>query len=378
MSSRTVSQVFCVSTVFVAVLTLASGATAQAATPKAPKMQVSPTILEIDAKAGETVTRPITVTAVGPTPFGVTFVHADFGFEDSSYHLTLIEDKAPETTAFSTRDWFSIPKPFYRVLGGKTVTVPLRIKIPDNTPGGTYLGAALLQMMAPDNVEGSQVRTVPRTGPLVFVSVDGGDPPKPKIAKFKLPRIIGTGPISPDIVITNQGDEWFAFDGTVKLKRDGKDESVTIRRQFVVPGQPRALRISPDDRGAGGKPKLGTKNMGFGRHKVTLRLRIDPTGTTITTSRTVWVIPTWVRVLALLLVTLAAAGIVLLVRRLRGRRIDAAASEERVPEELQPELEPEIEELDVHEDYVEEYDEEDDADDATVFENEYSDEESLS
>lgn len=260
------------------------------------------------------------MTASGDEPITVELVHADFGFGDD-YQVVLINDDAPETTAFSTRNWFSLRKPRYRIPAGATRDLPLRISVPDNTPGGTYLGAALLRVVPPDDVTGaSQIQAVAQIGPLVFIAVEGGDPPKPKIDEFSVDRRTTSGPIMPDIVIGNDGDEFFTVEGTVKLTGPGKDSAAVIRRQYVVPDEPRSLQASAAG-GAGdsGPIKLGSSKLGFGKYTVTTRLRVEPTGTTLVAHRTVWVIPIWTRLLGLGLLVVALILVALIVRRVVAR-----------------------------------------------------------
>jgi hypothetical protein len=286
------------------------------------ELTVSPTILQLDAEAGELLTQPITVAAGEDEPITVELVHADFGFDDSNYQVTLIRDDAPETTSFSTRDWFSLPKQQYRIPAGRSLQLPLAIHVPENTPGGTYLGAALIRVVPSDAKPGaSQVQAVPETGPLLFIAVEGGDPPKPAIRKFDVPGWVKGGPIRPDIVVENRGDEFFTYEGTVELHGPGADSKVEVTRQFVVPGQPRRVATSANDKGRAGHPVLArTQDLKFGRYEVVTRLRIEPTGTTLVSRRTVWVIPTWVWMAGILLALVFAASAALVARWVIERR----------------------------------------------------------
>ena len=300
------------------------------------ELSVSPTIVEIDATAGETRLQQISVQAGEDEPIVVELVHADFGFDDSSYQVTLIRDDAPSTTSFSTRGWFTLPKRQYRIAKGRTVQLPLSIKVPPNVPAGTYLGAALIRVVPADAAPGaSQVQAVPETGPLIFISVEGGDPPKPAVKRFTLPKWVKEGPIAPQIVVENVGDEFFTYEGTLSLKGPGKDAKVDVSRQFVVPGQPRRLATSADEKGRAGHPTLGTRELGFGKYTVEARLRIEPTGKTLVSRRTIWVIPTWVFTLAAIAALVFAICAALLIRWILERRrlapflAEAAAELER-------------------------------------------------
>lgn len=282
------------------------------------ELTVSPLIMELEAEAGEVLTETITATASGDDPIVVELVHADFGF-GPDYSPVLISDDAEETTAFSTRGWFSLPRARYRIPAGRSRELPLRIAVPRNTPGGTYLGAALLRVLPPDAPKrGSQVQAVAQTGPLVFIAVEGGEPPKPRVRDFRVPRLQARGPIRPRVVVDNQGDEFFTLEGTIRLKGPSDEDVVEIRRQFVVPGEPRRLQASSGDEDTG-PPRLGSQDLEFGRYEVTTRLRIEPTGTTLVAKRTVWIIPTWLRAVALLIAIVALGCILVLARWLMAR-----------------------------------------------------------
>ncbi len=285
------------------------------------ELTVSPLIMELEAEAGDVLTETITATASGDEPITVELVHADFGFSGAEYGIVLIRDDAPETTAFSTRDWFSLPQERYRIPAGSSRDLPLRIEVPKNTPGGTYLGAALLRVVPPAITGGgSQVQAVPETGPLLFIAVEGGEPPKAAMKRFDVPGLLTKGPINPKLAIENRGDEFFTFEGTVVLSGPGKDETIKVGRQFVVPGEPRTIRTSADEKGKAGALGLGSKNLKMGRYEVTARLRVEPVGTTLVATRTVWIVPMWVRIAAAVTLLVLLACTLYLARWMSHRR----------------------------------------------------------
>jgi hypothetical protein len=300
------------------------------------RLTVSPLIIELEAAAGDVLTEHVTVTASGDEPITVELVHADFGFGDD-YQVVLIDDSAPETTAFSTRDWFSMPQQRYRIPAGQTRRLPLRIEVPANTPGGTYLGAALMRLVPPDTeLDGSQVRAVAQSGPLVFIAVEGGDPPRPVVNRFDVPRLQRSGPIRPRLEIGNRGDEFFSLEGTVTLRGGGREDEVTVRRQYVVPGEPREIRAAAADGASDeGELRLGSSNLRLGRYVITSRLRMEPTGTTLVSTRTVWIVPTWVWLLGGLLLAVLVTLLVVLVQRIQSRRDDESAELDAADDDLE-------------------------------------------
>lgn len=284
-------------------------------------LRFSPVLLEASAAAGETIEQSFTVTAVD-AGFTVVPVHADFGFDDASYTPQLIEDDAEQTTSFSTRGWFHFDRARYVVPPHGSATISMKITVPANTPGGTYLGAALAQMVPDDAQPGSgSVAVSQRGGPLVFLRVAGGSPPRARVRQFGLPRIALGGPITPSITVENVGDEYFTYTGTVTLRGHGMHDSVQLPRKFVVPGTPRRVLARGRGDGEDVTPRLGRGRLWPGRYELVSRLRIEPTGATIITTRHVWVIPvwTWLAAGAVLFALLSGGG--WLVRRRRGRDV---------------------------------------------------------
>ncbi|MCZ4496572.1 MAG: hypothetical protein JWM25_1155 [Thermoleophilia bacterium] len=294
--------------------------------PAQSKLELAPTRIDVQAKAGEVVIREIQLSARGATPLVVDFFHGDFGFNDASYGVEIIEDTADETTAFSTRGWFSVPKRKITIPAGETVTVPLKITVPDNTPGGTSLGAALFATQPAAVSPGSQINQRSRIGSLVFISVAGGEPPKPKLTRFELPRLQTKGPIRAKIQIDNVGDEWFAYQGSIGIKGTAKSKAIKIGRQVVVPDTPRNVTTTSDKKGTQGRVVVGSKELGFGRHEVVSRLRIEPTGTTLVSTRTVWIVPVWAWTVGILAAIATIIGGILLTRWILQRRAQAQAA----------------------------------------------------
>ncbi len=280
------------------------------------KLQLSPLILDLNASAGDVLDETITVAAPDDA-IDVEIGHADLGFDTDDYAPVLIPDDAKNTTSFSTRGWFSTPKQRYHVPAGATVDIPLTITVPPNTPGGTHMGAALVRTIpGGDDTGGAVVHTVAQATTLVFVAVDGGDPPKPRIKEFDVPSRASGGPIRTTLVVENEGDEYFSVSGTVRFTGRGVDESVALRDdQRVVPGQPRQLQVADDDAGDDpGEIELG-RHLKFGRYTITARLKIDPTGTTLIAKRHIWIVPTWVWFVGAALVVGLLALIAWLLRR---------------------------------------------------------------
>jgi hypothetical protein len=268
------------------------------------QLQVSPTKTMLQAEAGATVTANITITAP-KSGIDVSYQHADFGFNDK-YEVVLIPDIAEETTSFSTRRWFTAKPSSFALKGSSTRTIPVRIKVPKNTPSGTYMGAAIFMISPSDKAAGGQIQANVSVASLIFVSVAGGDPPKAKIRRFDVPRLVTRGTFTPDLILDNVGTLGFTADGSLHVDKLEPTARQTYAPQYVQPHKPRTLHVQ------GSKKRIAqvdTRKLGIGKHTVTLRLRIDPTNATLVVHKTFWVIPMWIRIVAgLLLLTLILGG----------------------------------------------------------------------
>jgi hypothetical protein len=281
-------------------------------------VSAAPSRIDVATAAGSSVSKQITLSNPFRLAQTYTFAHADLGYETRTYATRTIADSEPETTSFSTRGWFRFTPKFVRLSPSATRNVTLRITIPANTPGGTYVGAVLVQTVP---TRSGSVGLSVGAGIPVFVVVDGGDPPRPHVQTFDVPRLVNGGPIKARAVVTNRGDAWYNAEGTIRV--DGSDKnSASIASQVVLPNRPRTLLA----KAANTKRErtathftVGPKHLGIGRHTVILRLRIEPTGTILVTKQTVWVVPNWLRAAALAAATVLAA-LLNLVLVLRPRR----------------------------------------------------------
>jgi hypothetical protein len=281
------------------------------------RLTVSPLIIDLRMEPGESTTRTVSVTASGDEPIDVAFQHADFGFNDSRYQVTLIEDTAERTTHFSTRDWFSTPKPRYHVKAGTTMDIPVTIAVPTNATPGTHLGAAFFRTVGTDDDKGAtRILTSARAGPLIFIGLQGGSKPKARLTAFHVPSLLAAGPVRVKVRATNEGSTHYTMEGTVRLKGAPKAKAITIPKRYVLPQQPRSL-LSQDN----GPLVLGDKHLGMGRYEVQIDLSVEPGQQSLTGTRTVWIVPWWIRIVAAIAAAMVIAGLIWGVLWVRDRRL---------------------------------------------------------
>ncbi|MBC7644399.1 MAG: hypothetical protein H7123_04675 [Thermoleophilia bacterium] len=307
---------------------LLSAGAAEPAPAATPQLRIAPLTLDVSLAPGESITRDVTVSAGSAAPLTVAFEHADFGFSPGNYAVQLIEDSAPTTVEFSTREWFSVMPTTFKIPAGKSLTIPLTITAPGNVGPGTHLGAALFRTVpGPRPPGGTQIVTSARTGPLVFVTIRGGSRPKPRIGKLKVPALVTTGPIPVTLSAAVSGDGYVRVSGTVELSGNNMHDKIEVPEKIVVAGSSRTLIP-----GAQVGHKLGGKSLKVGRYTVTSTLIIAPTGRKLTRVEHVWLIPVWLIVAtgtALLLILVSVGvGIRMFVHNRRGLAVALAEVDE--------------------------------------------------
>lgn len=288
---------------------------------------MSPVIIDVRLKPGESAVQLIHITAGSGAPLHLRFEHADFGFDPSTYAVQLIEDSATDTVDFSTREWLSIPEKTVDVAPGRSVDVKLTIAAPDDARPGTHLGAALFRTIPDPNATG-QVITSARSGPLVFVAIDGGSRGKPALKRFDVPGYATHGPIRPEITLANTGSVHYKASGTMTLRGIGVSRRIKLPSKYVFPGLPRRLRPATGD-----SFTLGARSLPPGRYVVTVDMIAKPDNIRIRDSRVVWIIPWWALILAGLALACIAAGSALAWRRIQHRRLEQYLRDEDFEDE---------------------------------------------
>lgn len=289
--------------------------------PAAAEMTVSPLIANLSLKPGESKVVEVTVTSRSGD-LDVEFEHADFGFAKTDYAVQFIEDSASETTPFSTRGWFTTPRRRYHVTSGRRLVVPIRVRAPENALPGLHLGAGFLRSVSPAGGSGSRIRTSFRSGPLVFVTVEGGSDPRPHLDDVRIDKLQTHGPLRPRVIVSSEGSTAIEISGSVKLTGRGRTWRAGFPSRYVVPKLPRTLRQFD-----GKLPELGTTNMPLGRYRLSVQLVSQPGNLEIREHLRIWVIPRWLvavaSIIAALIAAAAAWGAWIALRRYRAYRAAA-------------------------------------------------------
>lgn len=275
-------------------------------------LTISPLIFDLSLRPGQSATREVTVVAAGLDALDIVFEHSDLGFRGDTYEQQFIPDDVEDTTEFSTRDWFSVPRPQFHLKRGGSLIVPLRITAPKNATPGTHLGVAFFRTLPQAGFDpATSVQTSARVGALVFVNVIGGTTPAPRIRNFSSDRLLQDGPINIRLKIGNAGRRFFRMSGDITVSGPSGTDTIPLGSHYIVPGLDREIRD-------GERPlRLDRRHLSAGRYTLRLAVKIDPGGKKLTATIHIWIVPVWLRLLLAALLVGTVAGVAWVAHRVR-------------------------------------------------------------
>jgi hypothetical protein len=298
---------------------LTSPVNAQAANANAAQgIQISPTLVELNAAKGKTYNIALTVTNVTASDLVYTSSLNDFNAADEtgSPHI-ILDSKLPATASIVT--WVAtVPK--FTLTAHKSMVVNAQITIPDNAEPGGHYGVLRFSGAAPE-VESTGVGLSASAGVLILIRVDGTITEKANLASFytsptqngKQGSFFENGPI------------WFVTriqnEGNIHVKPVG---NIEVRDMFGglvanLPVNKDKSNILPNSIRRFDDAKLDKPWM-IGLYTVNLTLGYGTTGQAITNTISFWVIP-YKLILAILFVLVTIVFILKQMIRVYNKRI---------------------------------------------------------
>jgi hypothetical protein len=273
-------------------------------------IQVSPALVELNVKRGETYTinlRAMNVTD-GELLYGISI--EDFVAAGETGAPRIVEDSNLPDTA-SVKTWVSSESEF--TLGArKEKNVDVLVTVPSNAEVGGHYGVIRFSGSTP-NIDTTGVGVTASTGVLLLIRVDGTITEKANLASFftanndgKQSSFFESGPINFAVRVQNTGNVHVKPTGNVEVKDmfgnvvGNVAVNNTTPPSNVLPSSIRRFDV-----------KLDTSWM-FGMYTADLALGYGTTGQAITNTITFWVIP-WKLIM---IVLLAIAVVVFILKRM--------------------------------------------------------------
>lgn len=270
-------------------------------------LEISPTVIDLKADPGQSKTLQIYVRNLTNQTLVIGGEVNDFvaAGEDGQPKF-LLEDS--ESSPYSIKDWVKTLQKV-TLVPSERKSIAVGLEIPKNAgPGGHY--GVVRFTGTPPELEGTGVSLSASVGTLILVNVSGNVSEKAKLAeiytanaKGKKQSLFEYGPISIGLRLQNEGNVHFKPSGTIRVTNmRGKEiASFKLNEQGsnVLPGSIRKYEQNLD------------KKLLFGRYKVQADVVYGSDNTILSASKTFWVIPYKLILIALALVVL----VIFLIRR---------------------------------------------------------------
>lgn len=181
---------------------------AHAQVPAGQGLEISPPLLELSAKPGQTVVANIRIRNITKGELVVNGKVDDFGAKGEEGEPQLLLDEK-EAGPYSLKFW--VPSvPSFRLVSQEVKTAQVQIKIPNNAePGGHY--GVIRFTGTPPELEGTGVSLSASIGALVLLRVPGNLTEKLSVAQFYVSKegtkgsFFESGPLSLTQRIRNEG-----------------------------------------------------------------------------------------------------------------------------------------------------------------------------
>lgn len=266
-------------------------------------LKVSPVRKDIQITQGTGDVVKVFVTNVTKDKISVKPIENDFiaGDENGTPALILDANKYAPTHSLKR---FMVPLTDFTIDPGKTATVSVRINVPRNAQAGGYFGA--IRFAPSDPASGGQVNLSASVASLILLTVPGPVTEKLDLTNFDImqgSKTIGNFSSNGDLRVLvrfeNKGNIQEGPFGKIYVKQGNKvvydhDFNIETPRDMVLPDSARRWEVP-------------LKNIGsFGHYTVGATLTYGKDNRTIEISKSFWVIPWKV-------IILATAGLVVLV-----------------------------------------------------------------
>lgn len=288
-------------------------------------MQISPTLVELNAAKDKTYNIKLTVTNVTASDLVYTTSVDDFNAADETGSPHIILDSTLPPTA-SIKTWVSTDSGF-ALTAHKSRVVTAQIIIPNNAEPGGHYGVLRFSGTAPE-IKSTGVGLSASAGVLILIRVDGAIVEKASLASFYTSSsqkggqssFFENGPVSFITRIKNEGNVHIQPVGNIEV-RDMfgglvKNLPVNKDKSNVLPNSIRRFDEQKLD-----KPWM------FGLYTVNLTLGYGTTGQAITNTISFWVIP-WKIILAALFILATVIYILRRMIKVYNRRIIENAKNE--------------------------------------------------
>lgn len=270
------------------------------------RIQISPMVLDIELKPGETTEAKFKVQNTGNKTFDYQMGVRPFNVVDESYS----QDVSTETKYNYITDWITFSEPSGTIEADHEVEMTLTVKVPKDVPAGGQYAMVTAALLEPgSDGEGSGVSAEVQVGMLVYSkNVEGETRQTGNIVENKVPSFMFAPPIHATSVVENTGNVHAEATYIMQVYPLFGGEEVYSNEE-----SPEKRTILPETRRLNTMSWGGAPQLGIFKVKQTVKF----SGEESVTEKVVFICPLWFLFIILAIIFLAIFWI---VSRARGRK----------------------------------------------------------
>lgn len=297
-----------------AALVLPSAATAATNPGGGNGLKISPVRTSLIINPGDSKTISIEVQNVTSMPTELETIVNDFKAQDETGKPDILLNQNSYASSHSLKQ-FVQPVPNFSLKPGQQKTVKVTLTIPQGTAGGGYYGAVRFLPVGTTNAS-KQVSVAASVGSLVLLKVPGNINQDLRLISFGVSKDGGSGSfftsgdsLSAVARFRNYGNLQEAPFGKILVKKGGKQVATYEINNTNPPGN-----VLPDSTRRFDVP---LKDLGWGKYTIEGNFGYGDKGTLLSSQKTIYIIPLWLIITAVIIIILVIIGVILGRKELR-------------------------------------------------------------
>ncbi|MCB9821065.1 hypothetical protein H6798_00810 [Candidatus Nomurabacteria bacterium] len=201
-------------------------------------LNVSPTVIELDANRGNLVSGSFKVVNGSDVSVDLIATPKNFTASDEEGGVDITE----QPTQYSLASWINVSPETVEVPSRGSQVFEYTINVPaDAEPGGHF--GVIIVSTDPQKVDLTGPSVVQEVGPLILVRVPGDTQEKASVVEFSADNFKQSGPIELITRVENQGNVHFKPQGKIEIKNmfGNTVTSIDLEERNVLPGTIRKL-----------------------------------------------------------------------------------------------------------------------------------------
>lgn len=275
-------------------------------------LKITPVSNRVKLKPGQSLDYAMRITNPSDTGFKFKTYVAPYTVIDEDYNLSFTEERnytqLSRWIKFLDKDGSVQESATGYIEAGASKTVNYRVTVPEDVPEGGQYATIFIEADNDDIGDSTGIGSVPRLGMIVYGRTDGATNDSAKIVDYKIPGFLTSGPVKASSLVQNEGNTDFIAKYSFKVESiTGNELYSDYKEGIVLPETSRRSEFAWSDTGL------------MGIFKVTYKVEV-PGSEPMEETRSVIILPIFMIIIAIILLTAFVFWIIMLIRKRRERK----------------------------------------------------------